>query len=204
MTDYAVNLIIALLPLTAIVLVTQVNPYHALIIRGILGAVSALIYAVLGAADVALTEALVGTLLSVMLFAVAVRSSLVMRLGVLQGRLKHEDNEQRYEDLIADLRAVLSRYHLRLELVPYLDTQALHQGLIDREIHGGCFEPASSACGYLTQTEDRPYQLLLRVRRLHEILQRELRSPGADLAYVSTPEAHPIAPAPVVPKEAHP
>jgi putative multicomponent Na+:H+ antiporter subunit B len=65
-------------------LVFQTNPYHALITRGILGAVSALIYTILGAADVALTEALVGAFLATMLYAIAVRSSLVLRLGVVE------------------------------------------------------------------------------------------------------------------------
>ena len=78
-----IGAIVVLLPLTAILLVTQVNPYHALVVRGILGAIAALVYALFGAADVALTEALVGTLLSITLYAVAVRSSLSLRLGVL-------------------------------------------------------------------------------------------------------------------------
>ena len=84
MNDTYLYLIIALLPLTAGMLVTQTNPYHALVIRGVLGAVAAMVYAVLGAADVALTEALMGTMLSITLYAIAVRSSLVMRLGVLK------------------------------------------------------------------------------------------------------------------------
>ncbi|MGA1356975.1 MAG: hydrogenase subunit MbhD domain-containing protein [Prochlorothrix sp.] len=74
--------IVALLPLTALMTVSQVNPYHALVIRGMLGAVAALVYALFGAADVALTEALVGTMLSITLYAVAVRSSLTLRLGI--------------------------------------------------------------------------------------------------------------------------
>lgn len=79
-------LIIALLPLTAGMLVTQTNPYHALVIRGVLGAVAAMVDAVLGAADVALTEALMGTMLSITLYAIAVRSSLVLRLGVMENQ----------------------------------------------------------------------------------------------------------------------
>ena len=81
--DFYIVAIAALLPLTACMLVFQVNPYHALVIRGILGAIAALVYALFGAADVALTEALVGTMLSITLYAVAVRSSLIMRVGVL-------------------------------------------------------------------------------------------------------------------------
>ena len=87
MTDLYVYVIIALLPLTALMSVLQVNPYNALVIRGILGAVAVLVYAVLGAADVALTEALVGTLLAVSLYVIAVRSSLIMRLGIVRNQL---------------------------------------------------------------------------------------------------------------------
>ena len=82
--DLASYAIVALLPLSAGMVVLQVNPYHALVIRGILGAVAALVYALMGAADVALTEALVGTMLAITLYAVAVRSSLLMRLGIVQ------------------------------------------------------------------------------------------------------------------------
>ena len=51
MIEIYVYVIVALLPLSAIVLVVQSNPYRVLIIRGILGAVAALVYALLGAAD---------------------------------------------------------------------------------------------------------------------------------------------------------
>ena len=82
--DGYVYAIAVLLPISASMLVFQTNPYNALVMRGILGAVSALVYTVLGAADVALTEALVGAFLATMLYAVAVRSSLVLRLGVVE------------------------------------------------------------------------------------------------------------------------
>jgi putative multicomponent Na+:H+ antiporter subunit B len=62
--DFYLYIIVALLPLAAMMVVFQTNPYHALVIRGVLGAIAALIYSVLGAPDVALTEALVGTLLA--------------------------------------------------------------------------------------------------------------------------------------------
>jgi putative multicomponent Na+:H+ antiporter subunit B len=82
--DVYVYAIAVLLPISAGMLVSQSNPYNALVIRGILGALSALVYTILGAADVALTEALVGAFLATMLYAVAVRSSLVLRLGVVE------------------------------------------------------------------------------------------------------------------------
>lgn len=117
--------ITALLPLTAILLVAQSNPYQTLVMRGILGAVAALIYALLGAADVALTEALVGTLLSTTLYAVALRSSMVLRLALPGGALPPEAISQR-------LRAWLEPLHLRLELVPL--PQAGEPGLHGRLI----------------------------------------------------------------------
>ncbi len=93
--DSYVYAIAVLLPISASMLVLQTNPYKALIIRGILGAVSALVYTVLGAADVALTEALVGAFLATMLYAVAVRSSLVLRLGVVEEvAIAHELEEE--------------------------------------------------------------------------------------------------------------
>ena len=84
MNDSYIYVITALLPLSALMLILQTNPYHALVIQGIQGAVATLVFAVLGAADVALTQALMGTLLAITLYAIAVRSSLVMRLGVLE------------------------------------------------------------------------------------------------------------------------
>ena len=83
MTDWDLAAITALLPIAAVMTILQKNPYHALVVRGILGAIAALVYALLGAADVALTEALVGTMLAITLYAVAVRSSLVLKLGII-------------------------------------------------------------------------------------------------------------------------
>jgi putative multicomponent Na+:H+ antiporter subunit B len=101
----------ALLPLIAILLVVQSNPYQTLVLRGLLGAVSALIYALLGAADVALTEALVGTLLSTTLYAVALRSSMALRLT-------YPADDPPSEATQALLRAWLEPLSLRLRLLP--------------------------------------------------------------------------------------
>jgi putative multicomponent Na+:H+ antiporter subunit B len=113
--------ITALLPLTAILLVAQANPYQTLVLRGIPGAVAALVYALLGAADVALTEALVGTLLSTTLYAVALRSSMVLRLGCADAQA-----------VPAELKTQLTRWlepaSLRLELVS--------QGPAAQDLHG--------------------------------------------------------------------
>ena len=92
-TQWDVLAITVLLPIAAVMTVLQKNPYHALVVRGILGGIAALVYALFGAADVALTEALVGTMLAITLYAVAVRSSLELRLGIVgQPEDLHEED----------------------------------------------------------------------------------------------------------------
>jgi putative multicomponent Na+:H+ antiporter subunit B len=207
MNDIYMLVIIALLPLSACMLIFQVNPYHALVIRGILGAVAALVYAVLGAADVALTEALVGTMLAITLYAVAVRSSLTMRLGVLEdGAVKAEDDSlgdgkavsvaapQEYHhfgQLMDDLRAIFSKHHMRIELVPYTDKQALQRALMEKEVHATCTRPERSQQGdrIADESEAESYHTETRVQRLYEIMQAELSSPATSLTYVSAPDA---------------
>jgi putative multicomponent Na+:H+ antiporter subunit B len=178
MIDNYIYVIVALLPLAAFMLVFQVNPYYALVLRGILGAVAALIYAILGAADVALTEALVGTMLAITLYVVAVRSSLVMRLGVLK---EFETEQEDYlAEIIANLRKVINKHHLRLELIEYPNSQALERALMAKEVHATCIkrEPLES-------DSDSTYKTSIRIRRLFEIMQTELTSPETTLTYIT-------------------
>jgi putative multicomponent Na+:H+ antiporter subunit B len=171
--------IIALLPLTACMLVLQQNPYHALVIRGILGAVSALVYALLGAADVALTEAMVGTMLSITLYAVAVRSSLTMRLGVIYPGsdllpgvpLAHtQDPSWLSRSFLSQLRQILKKYYLRLEIIPYLDLDALQTALSTKEVHTILLTAdPSTASDTMTC-----YHLQTRLKRLYTLMNSEL------------------------------
>ncbi|MDB9312448.1 DUF4040 domain-containing protein [Spirulina sp. CS-785/01] len=180
MIDIYTYVIIALLPLAALILVFQVNPYHALVIRAILGAVASLVYAVLGAADVALTEALVGTMLAITLYVVAVRSSLVMRLGILEEVAT--EKEQYFTELIANLRQVVNEHHLRLELVSYPNSEALDNALKNKEIHATCtkISPQDS------ESEHQfIYQTAIRVHHLFEIMQNELTLPTTTLNYIN-------------------
>ncbi|MCX5931451.1 MAG: DUF4040 domain-containing protein [Cyanobacteria bacterium] len=118
----------ALLPLTAVLLVSQADPYQALILRGVLGVVAALVYALLGAADVALTEAMVGTLLSTTLYAVALRSSMVLRLAV--------SSDDPVEEAAAELLASwLKQARLRLQLVPVAAKGVARPGVAG-DLHG--------------------------------------------------------------------
>ncbi|MGB3405496.1 MAG: DUF4040 domain-containing protein [Microcoleaceae cyanobacterium] len=183
MIDSYVYVIIALLPLTAIMVVIQVNPYQAIVIRGILGAIAALVYAVLGGADVALTEALVGTMLAITLYIVAVRSSFVMRLGILKDDVVETENH--FKDLITTLKKIIKQYYLRLELVEYPDSEALEKALLDKEIHATCMKTPQ-----LEPNSKGIYHTTIRVHRLFEIIETELTSPETTLSYIqlSNPE----------------
>ncbi|MBD2234857.1 DUF4040 domain-containing protein [Phormidium tenue] len=188
MANSYVYAIMLLLPLSAAMVVFQANPYQALIMRGILGAVAALIYVMLGGADVALTEALVGTMLAVTLYVVAVRSSLVMRLGVLEGEgLKPGFLGQ---PLLDYLRSLLKRYQLRLELVPYADQRALHQALAAKDVHGICL--ASAVEQPYDSDGDAPC-IVLRVQRLYEIFAAELPVAIAESRLHSPGDAAPLS-----------
>ncbi|NET55706.1 MAG: DUF4040 domain-containing protein [Symploca sp. SIO2E6] len=188
--DIYIVAITVLLPLTAGMVVTQGNPYHAIVMRGILGAVAALVYSLFGAADVALTEALVGTMLSITLYAVAVRSSLSMRLGVVeeefnatpQASLETIENSEQTnsaKQLLSTLRQTLSKYHMRLELLTYTNPQALETALIAKEVHGTCVlsKPGVTSEPFPLPPEEQPvYHLQVRVQRLYELMQPELPS----------------------------
>ncbi|MBE9139822.1 DUF4040 domain-containing protein, partial [Nodosilinea sp. LEGE 07088] len=180
--DSYIYAIMLLLPLAAAMVIVQGNPYQALIMRGILGAIAALVYAMLGGADVALTEALVGTMLAITLYAVAVRSSLVMRLGVLKGEAEQESRH--WQSLLDYLRATLKRYQLRLELVPYPDDKALQQALASKAVHGICLPGQTSDDGAAPT-------LLLRVRRLYEIFSTELPEAIATARHAPSPDPTP-------------
>jgi putative multicomponent Na+:H+ antiporter subunit B len=190
MNDTYLYVIIALLPLAASMVVSQVNPYNALVIRGILGAVAAMLYAVLGAPDVALTEALVGTMLAITLYAIAVRSSLVMRLGLVKNEAMEPDDEHHFGQLMDDLRTIFRKRQMRLELVPYPNTQALQRALMDKEVHATCVRREQADPDQVISEDNKQfYHTAIRVKRIYEIIQTELASPATILSYVSTPDS---------------
>jgi len=198
--------ITVLLPITACMVVTQKNPYHALVIRGILGAVAALVYALFGAADVALTEALVGTMLSITLYAIAVRSSLSMRLGVSESTLEVirtvPELGHRYEELLATLRLPLQKYHMRLEVVPYPTSKSLEAALQAKDIHAMCTLANPRRGGDSPElVTPAIYQVQTRIQRLYDLLRGELPPAIAHLTYVAI-ACSPAAPTDPPPSEA--
>jgi putative multicomponent Na+:H+ antiporter subunit B len=185
--DSYVYVIMVLLPLTAAMVVFQVNPYHALLMRGILGAIAVLVYTVLGAPDVALTEALVGTLLAITLYAIAVRSALVFRLGVLSAVIDEPSSNaesSHFNALIYQLKTIFGHRYMQVELVPYGDRADLHQALIAQEVHATCVpaQPSESA-----SADQSPfYHTTIRLPHLYHIMQTELTSSIKELTAIST------------------
>lgn len=178
MNDSYLYIIIALLPLAAGMVVTQKNPYHALIIRGVLGAMAAMVDALLGAADVALTEALMGTMLSITLYAIAVRSSLVLRLGVLENQTIEKNQDSNFQQLLTDIRNIFKNHYLRLEIVPYTNPESLQQALLEKEIHVTCTPLKTS------EKPEEMYQTNIRLQRIYNIMQSELSADNTILNYV--------------------
>ena len=182
MIERYIYIIIALLPLASLMLVFQVNPYQALVVRAILGAVAALVYAVLGGADVALTEALVGTMLAVTLYVVAVRSSLVMRLGIVEGMSR----ESSIAELLTGIRKTIDKHYLRLEIVEYPNLSDLKQALLAKDVHAICTKQDERSLGSNILSKVRVYDTTIRVHRLFEILQTEASLPETTLTYLTT------------------
>jgi putative multicomponent Na+:H+ antiporter subunit B len=164
--DLYLYLIIVLLPLSSILFILEKNPYNALVIRGILGAVAVLIYLTLGAADVALTEALVGTMLAVTLYIIAVRSSLVMRLGIVKNSVAEKDED--FELLTQNIKEAISQHYLRLELVSFDDQEALKTAFNNQEIHGICLANQS------LNDQENKYELKIRIKKLNELITSKI------------------------------
>lgn len=175
MTDSYLYIITALLPLAALMLLVQTNPYTALVLRALLGAIAALVYAVFGAADVALTEALVGTLLAIALYLIAIRSSLVLQLGVLEA-----ETEFSQTTLFNALQTLFRQQHLRLEIIPYPEVAALQQALQAQEVHAICVSGSSLLSGAALSDSSEAliasYATITRIQRLYEIMQAGLPS----------------------------
>jgi putative multicomponent Na+:H+ antiporter subunit B len=114
------------IPLIGLALVRCDDPWKALVLRSSLGGFASLLFATYGAVDVAVTEALVGTLLSTLLYAVAIKSTTTFRLlQHPQASMAPEQEQQ--------LRRLLSMVGLRLELIgiaPSSATGDLHAAFI--------------------------------------------------------------------------
>ena len=96
-----------LLPVLGILLIQSDSPINSLIYRSFLGSIAALIYALIGAPDVALTEVMVGTLLSSLIYIVTIRSC--YSIVIIVNR-----DEQPSQDLKKLLKSSFDELHLRI------------------------------------------------------------------------------------------
>lgn len=176
MDNIYIYLIMALFPVSALMLMVQNNPYQALVIRGILGAIAVLSYIILGAADVALTEALVGTMLGIALYIIAVRSSFVMRLGLMNNSENKSTKNDDFIQLKKEIQKTIDKVYLRLELVMYDDENSLNTALNNKEIHGLL----------LTSNNDNNYEIKFRVKRLFDLFKSENYPDNLKVQYSET------------------
>lgn len=81
--DLLLLLVALLLPLTALFVIWEGPFLNAVVARGLFGLVAALVYALMGAPDVALVEVLMGALLVTLLYVVVFNRSREVRVGLL-------------------------------------------------------------------------------------------------------------------------
>lgn|GEM_PF-5867444 len=127
----------ALLPATALATVIQKRPLHAILARGMLGVSAALLYGILGAPDVALTEALMGTLLTVLLYLVAVRSAMTVKIGWFSGSSNSAISaEGACDRTFESLRTCCHRRGMEMELIEFENRTETRKALSKGRIHG--------------------------------------------------------------------
>ena len=105
-----------ILPFLGILLIRSKSPTQALIYRSFLGSIAALIYSLVGAPDVALTEVLVGTLLSTLIYIVSIRGC--YSLVLLVKKSEEIDNL-----IFENIKKAINELHIHLVIkeVDYID-----------------------------------------------------------------------------------
>lgn len=107
LTFYSLLPFLFILPFIGILLIRSKSPIQALIYRSFLGSIAALIYSLIGAPDVALTEVLVGTLLSTLIYIISIRGCYSLILLI-----KEDEVIENY--IYEDLKEAISELHFHL------------------------------------------------------------------------------------------
>ena len=123
-----------LLPLLGILLIRSSSPTNGLIYRSFLGSIAALLYAGVGAPDVALTEVLIGTLLSTLLYIVTIRSCYTVVL------IQDKSSPPR-KDVWDNLMTVFDELHLQASKKDFVDTRDVPLELVFLECIGSSGSP---------------------------------------------------------------
>ena len=115
-TFYSLLPFLLILPFLGIVLIRSKSPIQALIYRSFLGSIAALIYSLIGAPDVALTEVLVGTLLSTLIYIISIRGCYSLILLVKEDELIDNSIYEDFKQAISELH-----FHLVVKKVKELN-----------------------------------------------------------------------------------
>ena len=97
-----------ILPVLGVLLIKTQSPIRGLIYRSFLGSIAALIYAAVGAPDVALTEVLVGTLLSAILYIITIRACYTVLII-------YPENFEITELLCEEITGIFNELHLQVK-----------------------------------------------------------------------------------------
>ena len=115
-----------ILPILGLLLIKTQSPIRGLIYRSFLGSIAALVYAVVGAPDVALTEVLVGTLLSTILYIITIRAC--YSITIIKA-----DNYDLSLDLKLHIEELFQELHLQ---VKYLNGKFVDEDINYEELMG--------------------------------------------------------------------
>ena len=120
-----------ILPVLGVLLIRTESPIRGLIYRSFLGSIAALIYAVVGAPDVALTEVLVGTLLSAILYIITIRACytiiIIKRDGYILEKHLRDEIDSIFHELHLQVKyenGYFSSQHVNYKQVMSLSTMA--------------------------------------------------------------------------------
>ena len=118
-----------ILPFLGILLIKSNSPVQALIYRSFLGSIAALIYSLIGAPDVALTEVLVGTLLSTLIYIISIRGCYSLVLLI-------KEDEDINKQIFNDFKKAFDElhFHLVIKKVKELNIDKLGNIIWDEEM----------------------------------------------------------------------
>ena len=123
---FLVVMLVLSLPVIAVMILREKHLLHAIIGRGMLGIIAAVTYALLGAPDVAVTEALMGALLVTLLYVVVFVSSGEFRVGYVELPPLIQHGREGLEGYLFELIGLFgSSIGLKPMFVPFSDREEL-------------------------------------------------------------------------------
>ena len=144
---------VLLIPFLAILTLREEHILHAIIGRGMLGIAAAIAYALMGAPDVAVTEALMGALLVTLLYVVVFTSTGEFRVGYIELPPLVQHDKERSEGFMVELLEEFGRSAgIKPRFIPFESRdalrEALYEGFMDMAV-GPFVQPFDSGRGYL-------------------------------------------------------